>query len=154
MNDMNHQGYEAPVQDPAQPQGDYNATQDANTGNNKLMAVISYLGLLFLIPLLTKAHESSPFVKLHLNQGLLITVLGVAVAIVSTLLGLIQVTRYTYVVAWLPPVPYSVTPWWITLITSLLSLAVVVLAIIGIINAAQGKMSKLPLIGDLFTFFK
>ena len=167
MNDFNNQGYEAPVQpmDPVQPV-DPNAQpgafqfqqdpvqQDANAGNNKLMAVLSYFFLLLLVPLLTKAHESSAFVKHHLNQGIAVAGLYVGTIIVTTLLNLIRVTRYTYISAWLPPIPHSVTPWWVSIITSLLFLAVSVLAIIGIINAVQGKMSKLPLIGNLFTFFK
>ena len=45
--------------------------------DNKLMAILCYLGILWLIPFL--AAKESPFVKYHLNQGLLVLILGIIV---------------------------------------------------------------------------
>lgn len=89
----------------------------ADISNNKLMAVLCYLGILWLIPFL--AAKESPFVKYHLNQGLLVLILGLIVAAIS----------------------------WIPLIGWLCGVVVFALAIIGIVNAVNGKAQELPVIG-------
>ena len=141
---------------PQQPYGDMPpemaAQKDAN--DNKLMAILSYFSLLWLVPFLTKAHETSPFVKFHLNQGILLVGLQVVYWVLHILLGLFRTTRNIYGAFGLIIAQQSVRPWWVVTITSLLSLFILVLAIIGIVNAAKGEQKKLPLIGDLFTLLK
>ena len=39
----------------------------ADVQNNKVMAVLSYIGILVLIPIL--AAKESPFARFHANQG-------------------------------------------------------------------------------------
>ena len=65
-------------------QYNYNAnnTQHMNYGavpndieENKLISILCYFGILFLIPYLTK--PDSQFVKFHSNQGLVLFLLGV-----------------------------------------------------------------------------
>ena len=147
MNEFNNNVTEEVVVDEAV------AAKDAQ--DNKLMAVLSYLGLLFLVPLLTKAHEKSPFVKLHLNQGILVMAMLVVYWVVWGLLGFIR-TPVMMVVPFVGSVPTGVytRPWWTVLITSAMALFVGVMALIGIINAAKGEHKKLPLVGDLYTVFK
>lgn len=88
---------------------------------NMAMGILAYL--LFFIPLL--AARESRFAMYHANQGL---VLFLTALVVNILGGFIPV------VGWFFLIP-------------LLNLAVMVFAIIGIINAAQKKMVPLPLIG-------
>lgn len=38
---------------------------------NKIMAVISYIGVLVLIPLITGKYKQSPFLKFHVNQAII-----------------------------------------------------------------------------------
>ena len=91
--------------------------------DNKVMAILCYIGILWLIPFLTT--KESPFVKFHLNQGLTLLILALIVAAVS----------------------------WIPVVGWLCSVVVFALAIIGIVNVANGKAQELPVIGK-FTLLK
>lgn len=106
-----------------------------DVARNKSMAVLSYIGLLFLIPLL--AAKESPFAQFHAKQGVTLFILEIAVNIV---LGVIRaVFRYT------------VYPLYVLLgvVVSLAGLAFLALMIVGIVNAANGKAKELPVIGGL-----
>ena len=90
---------------------------------NKLIAAISYLSILCLVGLLGK--KDSPFVQHHAKQGLVLFVIEIGLMVVNIIPILGQII-------WLFG-----------------SIAVMILAIMGIINAVQGKKADLPLIGDL-----
>lgn len=93
---------------------------------NKAMAIIGYIiPILFFVPLLSDA-KNIPYAKFHANQQLNLLLAAIAVNIVGTVIPFIG--------------------WFIIL--PLGSLALIVLAIMGIINAAKGEMKKLPIIGD------
>jgi len=113
--------------------------------DNKVMGILSYLGFLVLIPYFTK--KDSPFAMFHAKQGMTLFILDVAVIILNALLGLIKITSTDYY--WGVPVEVKRTPWFISLITTLLGIGIGVLAIIGIINAIKGQKKELPLIGKL-----
>ena len=99
--------------------------------NNKVMALLAYLGFLFLIPLL--AAPNSRFARFHANQGL---VLFIFEAIAGVVTGIICIIPF---VGWI--------------IGGILSSAVgifgLVLMILGIVNAANGQAKQLPLIGGI-----
>ncbi|MFC3771379.1 MULTISPECIES: DUF4870 domain-containing protein [Paenibacillus] len=88
---------------------------------NKGIAILAYI--IFFIPLLTA--KDSKFAMYHANQGLLLLITAVGINIISTVIPFIG--------------------WWI--IGPLGNLAVFVLLILGIINAANGQRKPLPLIG-------
>lgn len=90
---------------------------------NKVMGVLAYI--FFLIPLL--AAKESPFAKFHTNQGLLVFLAAAAVNIVGGIIPFI---------GWILIIPLG-------------NLAILVLGIMGIINAANGKAKKLPVIGNI-----
>jgi len=116
------------------------------------MAILSYI--FFFIPLITGAHKTSPFLKFHVNQGAIVCIGWYAWAIISIILSaVIKVSSYATV--W--GVPYairSVTPGWLTAILLIINLGFCAFAVIGIINAANGKTKELPVVGKLFTLFK
>lgn len=91
----------------------------ADAGNNKLMGVLAYLGVLVLIPLI--AAKESKFVRFHVNQGLILLICSV----VSWFVGSIS----------------SALAW-------VLNTAIFVLAIIGIYNVVKGETKELPLVGE------
>lgn len=101
---------------------------------NKLMAILAYI--LFFIPLLTGAHKTSPFVKYHTNQG---TVLFIAAVVYAIAYGILST-----ILAFIP-----IIGWAIIALLGLASLVFFVLCIIGIINAINGKMKPLPVIGSM-----
>ena len=90
---------------------------------DKIMLVLSYLGVLALIPLLTV--KDSDFVKWHAKQGL---ILGVGGFIVMTLL------------AFLGPLGFT---------NCLLAPGIFVLCVMGIIKAMSGARWRIPLVADL-----
>ena len=96
--------------------------------NNKVMAILAYLSWLVLVPLF--AAKESRFARFHCNQGL---VLAIAEIICWIVLGLLD------------NIPYI--GWLFGLLNGLFSLVCVVFAVIGIVNAANGKAKELPIIG-------
>ncbi len=98
----------------------------ADVEKNKLMAIIGYIiPILFFIPLLNEESKKSPFAKFHANQQLVLLISAIAVNIVGTLIPIL---------GWFIILPIG-------------SIILLVVAIIGIINAAKGEMKKLPIIG-------
>ena len=101
--------------------------------DNKVMAILSYIGILFLIPLI--AAPNSKFARYHTNQGLVLfiadIIVGAAVSIIGTILAFIPI------IGWIVA----------TLVSLVAGIAILALIIVGIINAANGKAKELPVIG-------
>jgi uncharacterized membrane protein len=135
------------------PQQDYAYQQQAappadeaqDAQENKVMGILAYLGPLALVPFFTK--KDSPFAMYHTKQGFLLLAVGIAYSVVSFLLGLIKVPRTDIIFG--VAVETRSTPWINTLILGLLSLAIGILALVGIFNAIKGLKKPLPLIGNL-----
>ena len=109
--------------------------ESSDAEKNKVMAIVGYiLPILFFIPLLSEESKKSPFAKFHANQQLVLLLTGIAgwiaVSILSVLLGI------TIILIVLIPIIWVV-----------FQIALLVFAILGIINAAKGEMKKLPIIG-------
>ena len=113
-------GSGAPNVDPVQ--GTVQAGDD-DVKNNKVYAILAYLGILVLIPIF--AAPNSQFAKFHANQGLILFI-G---AIVASFVGMIPF------VGWIASLVCSI--------------AIFVFAIMGIINAAKGEMVEVPIIGGI-----
>lgn len=109
---------------------------------NKLMAALSYLGILVFIPIVSA--PKSKYARFHANQGLCLLILSVFYSIINWVsTNFIKVTQrgiYGFT--------YKVTPWYVSVLVWALGIFVLVLTIIGIVNAATGKAKKLPLIGN------
>lgn len=119
----------------AAEQANANANADASTApsstsapsdfeETKGVSAIAYLGILFFVPMIT--HPKSEYAMFHVNQGLLLLITAIAVNIVGSVVPII---------GWL-------------IITPIGSIFVLVLLIMGIINAVNGRMKRLPLIGQ------
>lgn len=105
--------------------------------DNTVMAVLSYIGILVLVPMF--AAKESKFARFHANQGLTLFIAEAAYGVVTWLLKKI---------IWL--IVYSWAGWIYTVIATVLSLIGVVfavLALFGIINVANGKAKELPVLG-------
>lgn len=98
------------------------------------MAVLAYFGILVLIPIL--AAKESKFARFHANQGLIFLITGVAYSIFVQVVIKI-VSFISYVLAGIVGIALGLA--WLLLL---------VLAIIGIINAVKGEFKQLPLIGQ------
>jgi uncharacterized membrane protein len=102
------------------PAGPPPGSHNANTG----MAVLSYLSILVVIPLISDA-KNDLFVKFHVKQGL--------VLLISEVIG--------WVFLAVPFVGWFLAP--------VLQLIFLILIIIGIMNAVNGQTKELPIIGHL-----
>jgi uncharacterized membrane protein len=129
--------------------GGVQSISEALTGDESLrdrrMSMLAYI--LFFIPMVTGDSTRSEFVKFHTNQG---TVLFIAGVVFSIVLSIVQTILWGVVAA----ATFINTPLGILLgvlvgLLGVLGLVPVGLAIIGIINAANGEMKKLPFIGDI-----
>lgn len=93
-----------------------------------VMALISYIGPLCLIPLLTK--EQDEFVRFHMKQGFVLFIMEVATSIILSIFPPLWVIGWVINVIWL------------------------VLSIIGIMNVAKNEKKELPLTGKYADRFK
>ena len=102
---------------------------------NKGMAILAYFSILVLIPIF--AAQNSPFARFHSNQGLVLVIAEVAYGIIYAILSAIF-----YAISWRLGMVMGT-------ILGLLYIVFGVLAIIGIINAANGKAKELPIVGKI-----
>ena len=111
--------------------------EQADIDQNKLMAVLSYLSILVLVPIF--AAPKSKFARFHANQGLILAILEIlyytAVAIINGIFAAIL----PWQLFWLRAL--------ISAIFSLCGLVFLVWVILGIINVANGRAKELPIIG-------
>ena len=102
--------------------------------NDKVYGILAYLGILFLVPLLAGKTQ---FARFHANQGVVLfiadVILGILIGITTGVLGLLGVIG------------------WILggIISGVLGLGIFILMIMGIVNAANGEMKSLPVIGGI-----
>lgn len=103
---------------------------------NKGVAICAYFGLLWLVPLFTA--KNSPFAKFHTNQAILVFITSVVFKIAGGILNALLIWIFDY--------------WRIYKFTTVISWATtvcgLVLMILGIVYAAQGKMKEIPVLGQ------
>lgn len=91
---------------------------DPDTENNKTIACLSYVWILFLVPLLGK--KDSPFAQHHAKQG---AVLFITEVIASLF-------------------------FWFPVLGQLLWLALIIVSVLGIVKALNGEKWEIPYIYD------
>ncbi len=129
-----------------QPQYDnqmYNpnpAPAQGSSDNSVLYGVLAYLPLLWLIGLLCKPESETPFVKNHVNNGILIDIVSLGLGIILGIFALIFALMHAGFI--------------ITILSWLIFIGMFVLRIVGIINAAQKTNFELPLIGGKIVLVK
>ncbi len=100
---------------------------------NKVMALLSYLGILVLVPIF--AAKGSKFARFHANQGLILCLVAIVYGVAVNIL-----TSVSVAISWrLASVVGS--------LLSIVGFAFFIWAVIGIINSLGGKAKELPFIG-------
>lgn len=95
-------------------------TPDSNdVQQNRIFALLSYFGILLLIPML--ARRESAFCRYHLNQGLVLFFADMILNFVCGLIGILSILKF----------------------------GILILMIMGIINCVKGVCAPLPLIGNI-----
>jgi uncharacterized membrane protein len=95
------------------------ATGSNDIEENRAIAYLSYLGILFLVPMLVK--KDSPFAQFHAKQGLVLTIASFIGAFLIPVFGL----------------------------GALVYLAVLIFSIMGLVNVNKGEMKDLPMVGEM-----
>ncbi len=101
---------------------------------NKLLCVLSYLGIFCLIPLLS--GNKSPYLRFHTNQGLVLFLSTIILNMARALLAGLWIFGKIDT--------YLVSP-----IFTALNVLIFALTVIGIANVVRGKAAELPLIGKI-----
>lgn len=113
-----------------------NDTRDASKKEDiqkhKVVFILSYLGILFFLPLVV--CPESKLGRFHANQGIVLFLAGIGGEIVQIILEIL--------------LPISFLGF-ISFIFNIYGLALFVLMIIGMINASKGEEKPLPVIGGI-----
>ncbi len=99
--------------------------QIVDVDEDKLMAALSYIGVLVLVPLLVK--RDNPFVRWHAKQGLVVLI-GIALSLMTA--------------AWVPA------------LGNVLFLLLLLAAVVGLVQALLGRRWRIPIIGHIADSFK
>lgn len=104
---------------------------------NKSMAILSYFGVLVLIPIF--AVKNSPYVRFHANQGLVLFIASVAVSVLSYIGEIFNLIGGITLILGVA----------LTSVSSIAGILVFVFTIMGIVNAATNRAKELPIIGKI-----
>jgi uncharacterized membrane protein len=105
---------QTPPATPEAPKENGNDVKDAQA-----ITYLSYIGLLFLVPMLAK--KESKFAQFHAKQGLVLTIGWFLGSFLYFLMGL----------------------------GALVHLFIIIVSIMGLVSVSKGEMKKLPIVGDL-----
>lgn len=108
--------------------------QNEDIQENKIMAVLAYFGFLVFIPLF--AAKRSRFARYHVKQGLILLAAELLFAISYCILSFIVLS-----ISW--------HLYYIVKMAGMIRYLFPVLAVIGILNAMNGKAKKLPVIRNI-----
>ncbi len=100
------------------------------SSDETMTAILSYLGILVLIPYFTTQGKRNAFMSFHIKQGLALFVFDIILTVVG-------------MVVWVIPV----IGWMIGLLMPIVWILVLIVAIIAIVKALKGEMWDIPVIG-------
>ncbi len=109
-------------------------TGATNANDDKLIGILSYLGILWVVAFILYGNKKTEYNKFHVKEGLGLFIFIVAIYVLSFIIGYIPIINII---------------WGILMI--FVYIFYLILIIIGIINAANGAQKPLPLIGNLIT---
>lgn len=133
---QNSTGYQNSFQDIPYGEGSADRFDASEVKRNKGMGVLSYLGILLLIPLLAGDKRSS-YVRHHINQGLVLF-------IVSSIIDFLDGKWLWNFYSWFD-FGKSVLSWCL----EIADFACFILLIMGIVSACKGTRKELPIIGKI-----
>ena len=118
-------------------QANYSTNQNQGDSDKKIMAALSYISILALIPFFTEKNDQ--WVRFHAVQGMNLLIISLAVFVI------------TFVGAFFAIIPFIgvIIAGLIGLVASLVSLGLFVLSIIGIVNVVKGEAKELPIISKI-----
>ena len=149
--------YQQPQQAPQQPAYQQPQGPPVQSDNRKIYSILSYIGILWLFGMCAAPEKNDPGVRFHVGQGLLVSILMFGFSLIDIVLGVVLRAVFTTTeYNWLWGEYTKVNPA-AGIISSLLWLITlgpcIALAVLGILNAVNGRQKPLPVIGN-FAFYK
>ena len=102
---------------------------EQDVAEGKLMSILSYLWILFFLPLVV--CPNSKFGRFHANQALVLFIVGIVFGVIGSVVGILGISALSWIVG------------------TVLGLVDLALVLLGIYFAATGKAKELPIIGKI-----
>jgi len=102
----------------------------SRAGYAKLFAIISYLGLFWVLGLCIEPEKNDPYVRNHVNNGIVISLCLMLVNLVN------------------------IIPFLGQFVAIVCDIVLLVFAIIGIVKACTNSLWTVPIVGEKFQFIK
>ena len=118
--------------------------------NIKTYSILSYIGILWIIGLFVK-EKNDKTLKFHVGQGMLLSVLGVVGRVAIRIISSIIVNVGELVFG--DNILFFLISIMIIILSLAFSVSILVLMIIGIVNASNNKEEALPVVGK-YAFYK
>lgn len=121
-----------------------NVQLNKTSENNRVSAAIGYIPFLFFIPIF--ANQEDEFAKFHGKQSLVLFCAFIIVWVAIWIINLIfsGILGHIFIIG----IVFKWLAWFIhNIIGTIISLGYLVLAVLGIIKAGEGKFWHIPIIG-------
>ncbi len=113
------------------PEASTTSKETTAISEHKLFAILGYiLPFLFFIPMLNETSKNDPYVRTHADQQLTLLVIWIAWSVFTNVF-------------------FMALPMGLYMLMPIVNIGLLVLVVIGVINAAQGETKKLPLVGSI-----
>ena len=106
----------------------------------KTLAIFSYVPIVSIILLIIGKQKKSEYLKFHINQGIVITIITATVSIISAILGTIFKVETML---------QNNVPEWVGFISFFLYSICLIAMIYGIANTFNDKSKEIPIIGKI-----
>jgi uncharacterized membrane protein len=109
--------------------------------NGKLMALLSYIGILALIPYF--AEKENKYVRFHAIQGLNLLIINLVVSAASFVVAIVATVLFIIpIIGW-------ILGFLLYLVIGLVPVGLFVISILGIVYSLQGNAKELPIVNQI-----
>ena len=109
--------------------------------NGKLMALLSYIGILALIPYF--AEKENKYVRFHAIQGLNLLIVNLVVSAASFVVAIVATILFIIpIIGW-------VLGFVLYLVIGLVPVGLLVISILGVVYSLQGNAKELPIVNQI-----
>lgn len=109
--------------------------------NGKLMALLSYIGILALIPYF--AEKENKYVRFHAIQGLNLLIVNLVVSAASFVVAIVATILFIIpIIGW-------VLGFVLYLVIGLIPVGLLVISILGVVYSLQGNAKELPIVNQI-----
>ena len=109
--------------------------------SGKLMALLSYIGLLALIPYFVE--KENKYVRFHAIQGLNLLIVNLVISAASFVVALVAT------IIFLIPIIGWIIGFLLYLVIGLIPVGTLVIAILGVVYSLQGNAKELPVVNKI-----